>query len=208
VIPSRVDSGYPPPSVPYRYGRVAIVLHWLTAVLILAQIGFGWFLEDIPRGTPMRGFYVNLHKSTGLTIALLIVFRLGWRLAHSPPQLPSFVPAWERVAARVSHLALYVCMLVMPSSGYIASNFSKYGVKLFNAVLLPPWGIDDKRIYAVFNTTHVATSYLFVGLIALHVGGAVRHVLRRDGVFARMLPSRRRDVAQDRLSPGFDRREP
>ena len=138
----------------------------------------------------MRGFYVNLHKSTGLTIALLIVLRLGWRLAHPPPQLPSFVPSWERVASRVSHLALYVCMLVMPASGYIASNFSKFGVKLFNVVLLPPWGVDDKRIYAVFNTTHIVTSYLFVGLIALHVVAALRHAFRRDSVFVRMLPSR------------------
>jgi cytochrome b561 len=190
VTPLRVDSGCPLSNVPDRYGRVAIALHWLIAVLILAQIAFGWFLEEIPRGTPMRGFYVNLHKSTGLTIALLIVFRLGWRLAHPPPQLPSFVPTWERMASRVNHLGLYICMLVMPSSGYIASNFSKFGVKLFNVVLLPPWGIDDKRIYAVFNTAHVATSYLFVGLIALHVFAAVRHAFRHDGVFARMVPSR------------------
>jgi cytochrome b561 len=180
----------PPPNVPDRYGRAAIALHWLIAVLIFAQIAFGWFLEQIPRGAPMRGFYVNLHKSTGLTIALLIVFRLVWRLTHMPPQLPSFVPAWERVASRVNHLALYACMLVMPSSGYVASNFSKYGVKLFNVILLPPWGIDDKRIYAVFNGLHVATSYLLVGLIALHVCAAVRHAFRRDGVLARMLPSR------------------
>jgi cytochrome b561 len=186
----RVDSGSLRPNVTDRYGRVAVGLHWLIAVLILGQIAFGWFLEEIPRGTPMRGFYVNLHKSTGLTIALLIVFRVGWRLAHRPPQLPSFVPAWERVASGVTHLALYTCMLVMPLSGYIASNFSKYGVKLFNVIVLPPWGIDDKGIYAVFNTTHVATSYVFVGLIALHVIAAIRHAFRGDGVFARMLPSR------------------
>jgi cytochrome b561 len=186
----QVDSGSPAPNVPERYGRVAIALHWLIAALISAQIAFGWFLGEVPRGTPMRGIYVNLHKSTGLTIALLIVFRLGWRLTHPPPPLPSFMPAWERVASRVNHLALYVCMLVMPASGYIASNFSKFGIKLFNVVLLPPWGVDDKRIYAVFNTTHVVTSYLLVGLIALHVLAAVRHAFRRDGVFARMWPSR------------------
>jgi cytochrome b561 len=90
----------------------------------------------------------------------------------------------------VSHLGLYICMLVMPSSGYVASNFSKFGIKLFNVVLLPPWGIDDKRIYAVFNTMHVATSYVFVGLIALHVFAAIRHAFRRNGLFVRMLPSR------------------
>jgi cytochrome b561 len=190
VILLRVDSGSPLPNVPERYGRVAITLHWLIAALIAAQIAFGWFLGEVPRGTPMRGFYVNLHKSTGLTIALLIVLRLGWRLTHQPPRLPSFMPAWERVASRVNHLALYVCMLVMPASGYIASNFSKFGVKLFNVVVIPPWGVDDKRIYAVFNTMHIVTSYLFVGLIALHVFAAVRHALRRDGVFARMLSSR------------------
>jgi cytochrome b561 len=184
----RVDSRHPGSDAPERYGAVAIALHWLIAVLILGQILFGWYLQEIPRGTPMRGFYVNLHKSTGLTIALLILVRLGWRLAHPPPPLPSFVPAWERVASRISHLALYVCMLVMPSSGYVASNFSKFGVKLFNVILLPPWGIDDKRIYAVFNTTHVVTSYLFVGLIALHVLAAVHHALRHDGVFGRMWP--------------------
>jgi cytochrome b561 len=190
VIPLRVDSSILTPNVPDRYDRVAIALHWLIAALVLAQIGFGWFLEGIPRGTPMRGFYVNLHKSTGLTIALFIVLRLGWRLAHPPPLLPSFVPAWERVASRASHVALYVCMLVMPLSGYIASNFSKYGVKLFNVILLPPWGIEDKGIYAVFNTIHVATSFIFVGLIVLHVLAALRHAFRRDGVFARMLTSR------------------
>jgi cytochrome b561 len=167
-----------------------MALHWLIAALVLGQIAFGWFLEGVPRGIPMRGFYVNLHKSTGLTIALLILLRLGWRLRYRPPPLPAIVPGWEHVASRVTHWMLYLCMLVMPLSGYIASNFSKYGVKLFNVILLPPWGIDDKRIYAVFNTIHVATSYLFVGLIALHVFAAVLHALRRDGVFARMLPSR------------------
>jgi cytochrome b561 len=185
----RINSGRRVP-VSDRYGRVAVALHWLTAALLLGQIAFGWFLEAIPRGAPMRGLYVNLHKSTGLTIALLIVVRLGWRLTHPAPPLPSFVHAWERSASAVNHLGLYICMLVMPISGYIASNFSKYGVKLFNAILLPPWGIDDKRIYAVFNTAHVATSYLFVGLIALHLFAAVRHAFRRDGVIARMLPSR------------------
>lgn len=184
----RVDFDRSLPEAPDRYSGVAIALHWLIAVLIAGQIAFGWFLEEIPRGIPMRGFYVNLHKSTGLTIALLIVLRLGWRLVRPPPELPSFVPKWERVASTTNHLALYVCMLVMPLSGYIAANFSKYGVKLFNVILLPPWGVDDKRIYAVFNTTHVVTSYLFVTLIALHVLAALRHAFHRDGVFARMFP--------------------
>jgi cytochrome b561 len=177
--------GHQPPT-PYTTG--AIVLHWLIAALLLGQIAFGWFLESIPRGIPMRGYYVNLHKSTGLTLALLILVRILWRLTHPAPPLPSFMSPWERIASRWNHFALYACMVLMPLSGYIASNFSKYGVKLFNVIVLPPWGIEDKRIYAVFNTTHVVTSYLLVTLIALHLLGAIRHALRRDGVVARMWP--------------------
>jgi cytochrome b561 len=170
-----------------HYTRVAIVLHWLIAALLFGQIAFGWFLESVPRGSPMRGFYVNLHKSTGMTLALLILVRVIWRLMNPPPPLPSFMPSWERRAAQWSHWALYACMLGMPLSGYIASNFSKHGVKFFNTLTLPPWGVDDPRVYALFNTTHVVLSYLFVAVILVHVIAAVRHAVYRDGVFARML---------------------
>ena len=183
-----------------RYTRVAIILHWLIALGLLGQIAFGWFLETVPRGTPPRGFYVNLHKSTGLTLALLILARLGWRIANRPPRLPLLMPAWERVAARWSHVALYACMLGMPLSGYIASNFSKYGVKFFNAVMLPPWGKDDARVYSIFNTTHVFLSYAFVALIVLHVMAALRHAVLKDGVFTRMSLPRGQSPSQRRPS--------
>src|SRR5262249_5645230 len=173
-----------------HYTRTAVVLHWLIAALLLGQIAFGWFLESVPRGTPMRGFYVNRTKSPGLTLALLILVRIAWRLMNSPPPLPSFVPSWERLAARWSHVALYVCMLGMPLSGYIASNFSKYGVKFFNAVMLPPWGVEDARVYAIFNTTHVVLSYLFVTLIVVHILAALRHAIRANGIIGRILSPR------------------
>jgi cytochrome b561 len=169
-----------------NYTRTAIVLHWLIALCILGQILFGVYLEEVPRGTPARSWYVNLHKSTGITLGLLIVFRLFWRLRHTPPPLPNAISAWQRTAASVSHWALYACMLIMPLSGYISSNFSKWGVKFFNAVSLPPWGIEDKNIYAFFNGTHVVTSYVLIALITAHVIGALSHAISRDGVFGRM----------------------
>ncbi len=169
------------------YTRGAVVLHWLVAALLLAQIGFGWFLTTIPRGTPMRSIDVNFHKSTGLTIAALILVRIIWRLSHSPPPLPPFMPAWERAAARANHIALYAVMLIMPLSGYVASNFSKYGIKFYNAVKLPPWGVNAPHVYAAFNSIHVFASYVFVAIIALHVLAAIRHAVRRDGVFSRMV---------------------
>jgi len=174
------------------YSRTAILLHWALAVLILSQIAFGWYLEEIPRGTPARSIYVNFHKSIGMVLGLLILFRSYWRLTHRAPELPASQPAWERTAARVSHWALYACMLIMPLSGYIASNFSKWGVNFFNAVKLPPWGVESEAVYNVLNTTHIVTSYVFVTLIVIHVLAALRHVMLRDGVFNRMWPTQGR----------------
>ena len=176
--------------IPIRYTRTAMTLHWLIAFAVLAQIAFGWYLEIIPLGAPPRTAVINFHKSTGLVIGALILFRVAWRLTHTPPPLPESMPAWERSAARVNHVLLYACMLIMPIAGYTASNFSKYGVKLFNAVLLPPWGVDDRDIYAFFNGMHVGTSYVFVSLIALHVLAAAKHLIfPRHGILGRMLPS-------------------
>ena len=87
---------------PTRYTRTAMTLHWLIAAVVLAQIAFGWYLQLVPRETPDRTIFVNFHKSTGLVIGLLIVFRLAWRLTHTPPPLPESMPAWERSAARVN----------------------------------------------------------------------------------------------------------
>ena len=83
-----------------RYTPVAVLLHWLIALCLFAQIGFGWFLETIPKGTPLRGPYVNIHKSTGLVLAVLIILRILWRLAHHPPEYPAFIAAWERTASK------------------------------------------------------------------------------------------------------------
>jgi cytochrome b561 len=175
-------------SAAVSYSRTAIVLHWLLAILLFGQIALGWYLEEVPRGTPARTLYVNFHKSTGMVLGLLILFRSYWRLTHRAPELPGSRPSWEQAAAHVSHWALYACMLIMPLSGYVASNFSKWGVNFFNQVKLPPWGVESQAVYDALNSTHVVTSYVFVALIAIHVLAALRHLVLRDGIFRRMWP--------------------
>lgn len=169
-----------------RYGRTVRVLHWLIAILLLGQFAFGWWLGEIPRNTPTRGYFVNLHKSAGIIIGLLILLRIYWRLRHSPPPLPAFMVRWQQRLATVSHHALYACMLVMPLSGYMASNFSRHGVKFFNAVTLSPWGPDDKLVYAVLNQVHKTTAVLLLALVVLHVLAALWHAVHRDGIFSRI----------------------
>jgi cytochrome b561 len=172
-----------------NYDGVAIALHWLIGAALLAQIVFGFFLDDIAaRGTPQRAGVINLHKSVGIVLGLAIVARLGWRLLHKPPRLPDSIAQWQRSAARVSHRALYVCMIVMPLSGYVGSNFSKYGVKFFG-IDLPPWAPESKAFYSLLGAIHYATAVLLCALIAVHVIAALKHLLvDRDNVVSRMWP--------------------
>jgi cytochrome b561 len=171
-----------------RYDHVAVALHWLLAIALLAQVALGFYLQEIPRNTPARGWWVNLHKSTGLVLLALILVRLGWRLAHRPPAMPAVMSAAQRRLAAWGHVLLYAVMLVLPLTGYVASNFSKWGVKFFNVIELPPWGPQDKRLYDLFNDAHQALAVVFTILIVVHVVAAVRHLVLRDGVFARMWP--------------------
>ena len=80
-----------------RYDAVAVALHWLIGVALLAQITFGFLLDEIaPRGTPSRSAVINLHKSFGLVLAVAILARLAWRLGHRAPPWPATMPAWQR----------------------------------------------------------------------------------------------------------------
>lgn len=172
-------------SRPYTLG--AVVLHWVIAILIFVLIGLGWYMVGIPKETPARAWFFNLHKSIGVTTALLIALRIAWRATHVPPALPYSVPRWQRRGAKASHFLLYACMVVMPVSGFTASNFTKFGVKFFG-YQIPILGWEDKAVYKVLTATHIVTSYVLVALIAVHVAAALRHLIVRDGIFERMWP--------------------
>jgi cytochrome b561 len=181
VSPIREPSG--------KYTRTAIALHWLLGLALLAQISFGFLLDEIaPRNTPARAGVINLHKSCGMVLGVLIALRLVWRFRHAPPPWPASMLHNERRAAHWVHGLLYTCMLLMPLSGYVASNFSKYGVVFFG-MHLEPWGFESRQVYAFFNTIHVSTAFVFTALIAGHVLAALKHAwVDRDGIFSRILP--------------------
>ena len=173
-----------------RYTRTAIFLHWLVAVLVLGQFSLGWLMQEIPKSPAgVRADAFNFHKSIGLCLLGLMLFRLGWRLSHRAPAWPT-MPRWQRRLAGITHALLYVALIVMPLAGYLGSVFSGYPVKWFG-IVLPAWGADVPDVKEAMRTTHLVTSFVLAGLVSLHVAGAVHHALRGDGMPARMLPARR-----------------
>jgi cytochrome b561 len=172
-----------------RYDRIAAWLHWGIGVLLLIEIAFGLLLDEIaPRGTPARAGVINLHKSAGIVIGLLILVRIAWRFAHAPPPWPATMSIRRQRAADVGHVLLYACMVVAPLAGYLGSNFSKHGVRFFGWALAP-WGPDWPAAYSLLVGLHDASTYLLLALTIGHVAMALKHaVIERDGIFARIAP--------------------
>ena len=169
-----------------RYTRTAIGLHWLIAVAVIVQFGWGWWMQEIPKqpiGPRVDAF--NLHKSIGLTILALMCIRLWWRWQHPPPALPP-MPRWQRVLAHANHVVLYAALFVMPVAGYLGSVFSGFPVKYFG-ITLPAWGWKDPALKEFMSSVHYVTSWILAGAVLLHIAGALNHALiARDGLVARM----------------------
>ena len=180
-----------------RYTGVAVALHWLIAVSILFQIMLGWRMDD--HGNSAVTFLVfQLHKSIGITILLLSLARLGWRLANPPPPLPAQLKPWERWLAHATHLGFYAIMIGLPLTGWLLVSASKtniptllYGVLPWPhipgvAELAPPAKLVWHKVGELGHGLLAKLTYL---LLALHVAGALKHQLvDRDGTLARMIP--------------------
>lgn len=167
-----------------RYTLTAIALHWAQAILILWLLWLGWTMVDLPKGAERSAAY-GLHKSLGLLALALVAVRLAWRVRHTPP--PSAVSGWEGALATATHHALYAFLLLAPLAGYLASSFTPYALSFFG-VEIPKAGWPDENLNALFKLFHVALVWAGAGLIGLHLAGALKHALMRDGVVKRMLP--------------------
>ena len=173
-----------------RYGRVAMALHWGIALLALFQIGLGWWMLDLPKSPAgLRAGWFNVHKSIGITIGLLMLARLGWRLGHVPPPLPASLPRWQARAARLSHGLLYSALVMQPLVGYLGSSFTHYPIKYFG-IALPHWGWEAPALKQLYSNLHFALACLITALVALHIAAALKHLLAGDDIFRRMWPRR------------------
>ena len=169
-----------------RYTRVAVTLHWIIALGVLGQIAFGWWMIEIPKQpVGVRAYWFNIHKSIGITLGILIFIRIGWRLAHPAPALPSHIPSWQQLASKVSHFVMYACMIIMPVTGYLGSSFTKYPIKYWGYTL-PHWGWEWPAAKELTSQIHYATVIVFMVLIAIHIAAAIKHMMARDGVIQRM----------------------
>ncbi len=181
-----------PMTAPARYTATAIALHWLIAVAILANLGLGLVMVDIPGITPTKLRYFNWHKWAGVTILALVTIRALWRLGHRPPPLPA-MPRWQKLGAELTHYGLYALMFAIPLSGYFYSLASGYPVVYLGLVKLPVLIGPDPELKEILKALHEWLNWGLLALLAAHVAAALKHhLINRDDVLRRMLPGRAR----------------
>ncbi|MDA5193540.1 cytochrome b [Govanella unica] len=179
-----------------RYSSVAILLHWLIALVIIGQFWLGFHMTGQKPGSAEQFANFQLHKSIGITILMLTALRLAWRLGHRPPPLPDHMSRLERRLAVTSHHGLYLLMFVIPLSGWalVSASPLKLPILLYSRL---PWphipGLqgfaDQKAVADGLGETHEILAILMLLLLLVHVAAALRHhLLLKDDILIRMLP--------------------
>jgi cytochrome b561 len=185
-----------------RYGSVAMTFHWIIATLLIANLALGlWFAEFMTHKDPNLFAVVQIHKSIGLTVLVLSLLRLGWRLINPVPPLPRTMGPGLRALAHTSHFLLYAFMIVIPLSGWLMVSASSIGLGtpffgLFHvpdAPFLSSLPRAERHPYhEMFGMVHVYLAWAMIVLVPVHVAAALYHqFLSRDDVLKRMLPGTR-----------------
>ena len=173
-----------------RYSGAAIALHWLTAVLIVANLLLGLSMVPLPI-TPRKLYWYAWHKWIGITVFLLTCLRLAWRATHPAPP-PVAMPEWQRRAALASHVLLYVLLLTIPVSGWLYSSSTGVQVVYLGLIPLPDLVPDDKALAHILKGVHVSLNFVLFVLVCAHSVAAIKHhFVDRDTALLRILPRAR-----------------
>jgi cytochrome b561 len=181
-----------------RYGNVAMSFHWIIAILVIINVCLGLYMADLPRSDPNKFLIFQTHKSIGLTVLVLSILRLVWRLINPIPPLPAGMNPLLRLGARASHFLLYFLIVFIPLTGWIMVSASALGnptsyFGLFDWPNLPLFtGMTREQLHPVhetWETAHVILAWSAIVLVPLHVLAALYHYFfRHDSVLQRMWP--------------------
>ena len=173
-----------------RYSTVAIWFHWTIALLVIVNLAVGILHDSIPA---LRA-WMGAHKAIGITVLVLTLGRIAWRLSHPAPPLPADVPAAERGLAHATHFTFYALLLAMPLTGWLmVSGSAKRGPLNWFGLFDIPYLPVSKAAGGFGHSAHGVLGWLMLALVVLHVAAALRHhLILRNAVLTRMAPAIRR----------------
>jgi cytochrome b561 len=174
------------------YKRTARFLHWLTVALVAVQLPVGLYMTY--RGNTLNvwdkltGALYNGHKVVGVTILLVVLWRLAYRLTRGAPADEPTIEPWQRLASHLNHWGMYLLLICVPVAGYIGISLFP-ALDIFGLFSLPGVVAPDKEAAKTVFFVHGVLARLLVLLILVHVVAALFHYfVRKDNVLGRMLP--------------------
>jgi cytochrome b561 len=168
-----------------HFGSVAIILHWVVAVLIIGLIALGLYMVKMPISLEKLKFY-GWHKEYGIVVLLLAVARSMWRLSNILPQLN--LPLYEVIAARAMHYAFYGFMFALPITGWLITSAAGLPVSCFGWFVLPDLIAPNMAYIHQFEEIHQWLGYALIAAICMHTAAALKHhFINKDDILVRML---------------------
>ena len=184
-----------PSTAPPRYNTPAIALHWVLAAGIVALFVLGLYMQGLAF-SPWRLKLYNWHKWAGISVLVLSVLRLGWRLMHRPPALPDSIaramPGWQTRAYHATHHLLYLLFFAVPLLGWAYSSAAGFPIVWLGLLPLPDLLPADQALAELVKPWHQWSAMALIGLSLLHIAAALKHHwVDRDGLLQRVLPAYR-----------------
>lgn len=172
----------------YGYGAVSQFLHWLMAVAVFGLFGLGLWMTSLTYYDPWYTKGPFVHEGVGISMALMLVFRLVWRATNTKPD-DSYLTPLERLASASTQWGFYVLMIAVMVSGYLISTADGRAIPVFDLFSLPSV-YQAKNLEDTAGTIHLYLAWMTIGLAVLHAAAALKHhFIDKDETLRRMLPS-------------------
>lgn len=168
-----------------KYPKKIVCIHWITAALIISALIIGFILEDLQSNIRMQS--MNLHKSFGIMVFILLFIRIIFRLVSKIPPMPEQIKRIEQIAAGIGHFSFYVLMAIVPLSGLLMVWAKGYNAGLFG-LKLPVLLSASPNLAEIFSEVHeISAAFLLLSLFG-HISAVIKHyVIDKVNLMPRIL---------------------
>jgi cytochrome b561 len=188
----------------FHYDRIQRAFHWSMAAIIFTAIALGIWALYLDRNSPIKSSLLFVHKSLGLTVLILVIARVAYRLIVGPPPYKQPLRKFNQVGSMVAHWLLYGLMIFMPVTGYVFTGAGGHPLPFYGLFEWPSVVPKDKALSQLAGAFHYWGAWILCSVLAVHLSAvAWHHWAKRDEVLGRMLPTTSKRSAETSVSRGL-----